>query len=63
VEALVTLDATPSSGKKLRAHPPKPYDLIQGMECVIDMMEETLQIRERAQRSCTTGGQVDPDLI
>jgi hypothetical protein len=47
----------------LRAHPPKPYDLIQGMECVIDMMEETLQIRERAQRSCTTGGQVDPDLI
>jgi hypothetical protein len=51
VEAPATLDATPSSGKKSKTHPPKPYDVIQGMEHVIDMMEETLQICERAQRS------------
>jgi hypothetical protein len=51
VEAPATLDAAPSSGKKLKTHPPKPYDLVQGMERVIDMMEETLQISERAQRS------------
>jgi hypothetical protein len=40
-----------SSGQESNSHPPKPYDLVQGMECVIDMMEETLQICERAQRS------------
>jgi hypothetical protein len=44
VEAPTTSDATPSSGKKSKTHPPKPYDLVQGMERVIDMMEETLQI-------------------
>jgi hypothetical protein len=41
----------PSSGQKSKTHPPKPYDLVQGMDRVIDMMEETLQICERAQRS------------
>jgi hypothetical protein len=51
VEAPATLDAAPSSGKKLKTHPPKPYDLVQGMESIIDMMQETLQICERAQRS------------
>jgi hypothetical protein len=38
------LHAAPSSGKKSKSHPPKPYDIVQGMERVIDMMEETLQI-------------------
>jgi hypothetical protein len=52
VEAPVTLNAVPGSGEKSRTHPPKPYDIIQGMERVIDMMEETLQIYERAQ--CST---------
>jgi hypothetical protein len=51
-KAPTTLDAAPSSGKKLKTHPPRPYDLVQGMERVIDMMEETLQICERAQ--CST---------
>jgi hypothetical protein len=27
-----------------KTHPPKPYDIVQGMERVIDMMKETLQI-------------------
>jgi hypothetical protein len=43
--------AAPSSSKKSKTHPPKPYDIVQGMERIIDMMEETLQICERAQRS------------
>jgi hypothetical protein len=51
VKALATSDAAPSSGKKSKAHLSKPYDIVQGMERVIDMMEETLQICERAQRS------------
>jgi hypothetical protein len=46
-----TSDAAPSSSKKSKTQPPKPYDIVQGMERVIDMMEETLQICERAQRS------------
>jgi hypothetical protein len=41
-----TSDVAPSSGKKSKTHPPKPYDVDQGMERVIDMMEETLQICE-----------------
>jgi hypothetical protein len=48
VEAPATLDVVPSSGKKLMAHPPKPYDIIKGMERVIDMMEKTLQLCEQA---------------
>jgi hypothetical protein len=51
VEAPVTLDAIPSSGKKSKAHPPKPYDIVQEMEHVIDMMEDTLQICKRVQHS------------
>jgi hypothetical protein len=51
VEASTISDAFPSSGKKLKTHPPKPYDLVQGMERVIDMMDETLRVCERAQRS------------
>jgi hypothetical protein len=51
VKAPATPDAAPTSSKKLKTHPPKPYDIVQGMERVIDMMEETLQICEKAQRS------------
>jgi predicted transcriptional regulator len=51
VVAQATWDATLSSGRKSKTHPPKPNDLVQGMERVIDMMEETFQICERAQRS------------
>jgi hypothetical protein len=47
----VTLVAAPSSAKKSKTHPPKPYDVVQGMECVVDIMEETLQICQWAQRS------------
>jgi hypothetical protein len=36
--------AAPASDLKLKTHPPKPYDIIQEMECVIDMIEETLRI-------------------
>jgi hypothetical protein len=50
-KAPATPDATPSSCKKSKTHALKPYDIIQGMEHVIDMMVETLQICERAQRS------------
>jgi hypothetical protein len=50
-KAPATSDAAPSPGKNSKTHPPKPYDIVQGMERVIDMMEETLQICERAQRS------------
>jgi hypothetical protein len=51
MKALVTSDAAPGTSKKLKTHRPKPNDFVQGMEHVIDMMEETLQICERAQRS------------
>jgi hypothetical protein len=51
VKAPATLDDAPSSSKKSKTYPPKPYDIVQGMERVINMMEETLQIYERAQRS------------
>jgi hypothetical protein len=34
--------AGPASDLKLKTHPPKPYDIVQGMEQVIDMLEETL---------------------
>jgi hypothetical protein len=45
-------DATRSPSKKSKTYPLKPYDIIQGMERIIDMMDETLQICERAQ--CST---------
>jgi hypothetical protein len=47
----MAFDAAPSSGQESNFHPPKPYDLVQGMERVINMMEETLQICERSRRS------------
>jgi hypothetical protein len=43
---------TPVSDPTSENHPPKPYDIVQGMEHVISMMEDTLQICERAQ--CST---------
>jgi hypothetical protein len=51
VKVPATPVTAPSSNLMSKTHPPKPYDIIQGMEQVIDMMEETLQICERAQRS------------
>jgi hypothetical protein len=51
VEAPTTLDVVPNSGRKSKTPPPQPYDLVQEMERVIDMMEQTLQISERAQCS------------
>jgi hypothetical protein len=51
VKVSATPVAAPSSDLKSKTHPPKPYDIVQGMERVMDMMEETLQICERAQRS------------
>jgi hypothetical protein len=47
----VASGATPCSGQESKYHPPKPYDLVQGMERFIDMMEETLRICEQAQHS------------
>jgi hypothetical protein len=44
VKAPATSGAAPSSGRKSKTHPLNPYDLAHGMECVINMMEETLQI-------------------
>jgi D-mannonate dehydratase len=49
MKAPATPVAALSSSQKLKTHPPKPYDIVYGMERVIDMMEETLQICERAQ--------------
>jgi hypothetical protein len=51
MKAPATPNAVPRSSKKSKTHPPKPYDIVQGMERFIDMMVETLQIWERAQRS------------
>jgi D-mannonate dehydratase len=51
VKVPTTSDVARSSGKKSKTHPPKPYDIVQGMERVIDMMEETLRICERAQHN------------
>jgi hypothetical protein len=41
MKAPAMLVAAPSSGKNSKTHPPKPYDIVQEMERVIDMMEET----------------------
>jgi hypothetical protein len=51
MKAPVMPDAAPSSSKKSKTHPPKPYDIVQGIERIIYMMEETHQICERARRS------------
>jgi hypothetical protein len=42
----VASSAAPNSGQESNSHPPKPYDLVQGMERAIGMMGETLQICE-----------------
>jgi hypothetical protein len=52
VKVTATSGVAPSSGQKMKTHPPKPYDLVQGIERVIDMMVETLQICKQAQ--CST---------
>jgi hypothetical protein len=43
---IVKIPATPAptsaTDLKLKTHPPKPYDIVQGMEHTINMMEETL---------------------
>jgi hypothetical protein len=53
--AVATLPATPVvasvSDPESETHPPKPFDLVQGIERVANMLEETLQICERAERS------------
>jgi hypothetical protein len=54
VKISATLVAIPISDLASKTHPPKPCDIVQGIECIIDMMEETLQICERAQRSMQT---------
>jgi hypothetical protein len=42
VKAPTMPDTALSSIKKSKTHLPKPYDIVQGMDRVIDMMEETL---------------------
>jgi hypothetical protein len=37
-----TFGAAPSSGRESKTHSPKPCDLVQGMERVVNKMEETL---------------------
>jgi hypothetical protein len=39
MKVLVTPVAAPGSNLKSKTHPPKPYDIVKGMERVIDMME------------------------
>jgi hypothetical protein len=51
VKAPTTLVAALVSDLASKTHSPKPYDVVQGIERIIDMMDETLQICERAQRS------------
>jgi hypothetical protein len=47
MKAPMTSDATPSSIKKSKNHPPKPYDIVQGMERMIDMMKDRYGEPER----------------
>jgi hypothetical protein len=42
VKVHATSGVPPSSGRKSNSHPPRPYDIVQGMERIVDMMEETL---------------------
>jgi hypothetical protein len=42
VKAPATPVAAPSSSKKSKTHPLKPYDIVKRMEWVIEMMVETL---------------------
>jgi hypothetical protein len=43
--------ATHISDLTTETHPLKPYDIVQGIECVICMIKDTLQICEQVQRS------------
>jgi hypothetical protein len=52
VKIATTPIATSVSDLASEPQPPKPYDIVQGMEHVISIMEDTLQICERAQ--CST---------
>jgi hypothetical protein len=52
VKIVTTPAATPVSYQAPETHPPKPYEIIHGMEHIISIMDETLQICERAQ--CST---------
>jgi hypothetical protein len=46
VKVPATPVAAPSSNLKSKTHQPKPYDIVHGMKRVIDMMKETLDLRE-----------------
>jgi hypothetical protein len=48
VKIVMAPAAAPVSDLASEIHLPKPYNIIQGMERVIDMMEETLQICKRS---------------
>jgi hypothetical protein len=52
VKIPTTLVAIPVSELESKTYSPKPYVIVQGMERVIDTMEDTLQIYERTQ--CST---------
>jgi hypothetical protein len=41
-QVVVVLVTTTVFDPTMETHPPKPYDLVQGMERVINMMEDTL---------------------
>jgi hypothetical protein len=41
--------ATPVHDLLEKTHPPTPFDLTAGMDCIINMMAETLEIREETQ--------------
>jgi hypothetical protein len=53
-QVVVVLVTTTVFDPTMETRLPKPYDLIQGMERVINMMEDTLQICERSQCSTRT---------
>jgi hypothetical protein len=62
VKAPATPVAASCSNKKSKTHPPKPYDIIQGMERVIDMMEKTLQYARELNAQCRTRHAARPSL-
>jgi hypothetical protein len=51
VKVPTTSSVAPSSGKKSKTHPSKPYDIIQGMERVIDMMANELSAQRKTRRT------------
>jgi D-mannonate dehydratase len=47
VERVTTVPVTTTvSDLAMETHPPRPYDIVQGMERVISIMEDTLEICE-----------------